>query len=117
MSDSIYTIAVEAALKEPLSYLPPEDGNVFQRGQSVEVPLGSRRVPGVVIDQKSDNTPREFKLKPIFQLVQDRPTLHEPFLKWAEWMAKYYFHPLGLVFDSVFPALPRFAKRKIKTKG
>jgi primosomal protein N' (replication factor Y) len=112
MSDSIYTIAVEAPLKEPLSYLPPAEGNAPTRGQSVQVPLGSKKVNGVVVGQTTELP--EFKLKPIFQVIEDRPALHEAFLKWAEWMAKYYFHPLGLVFDSVFPALPRFAKRKKK---
>src|SRR4051794_15833297 len=113
MSDSVYSIAVEAPLKEPLSYLPPVDGPALTRGQSVQVPLGSKRVHGVVLDQTNESaTPREFKLKPIFQLAEDRPALQEPFLRWAEWLAKYYFYPLGLVFDSVFPSLPRFSKRK-----
>lgn len=113
MNDPIYTIAVEAPLKEPLSYLPPADGVLPTRGQSVQVPLGSKKVHGVVVNQ-TDQRPSEFELKPIFHLVEDRPALQEPFLRWAEWMAKYYFYPLGMVFDSVFPPLPRFGKRKKK---
>lgn len=112
--DFLYTIAVEAPLKEPLTYLPPPEGLALKRGQSVQVPLSSKRVKGVVIGETTIKP--EFKLKPVFQLDEERPALHEPFLRWAEWLAKYYFYPLGMVFDSVFPPLSRFTKRKRKSE-
>ena len=113
--EALYTIAVEAPLKEPLTYVSPPENAPLKRGQSVQVPLSSKRVKGVVIGAAEIRP--EFKLKPIFQLDDERPPLHEPFLRWAEWLSKYYFYPLGMVFDSVFPPLSRFTKRKKKSSG
>lgn len=110
---TIYKVAIEAPLKSPLSYLAPETGQL-SRGQSVQVPLGKRKVHGVVIGE--DDGESEFTLKPIFQLDEERPVLHDAFLTWTEWMARYYFYPHGKVLESVFPPLGRTTKRKRKSE-
>ena len=51
-----YLVAVDAPLREALTYLPPEDGQIIERGQSVLVPLGKRKARGVVIQRAAEST-------------------------------------------------------------
>lgn len=109
MTESIFKVAVEAPLKDSLSYLAPSELKL-QRGQSVEVPLGKRRIQGVVLGPGQNST--EFSLKEIFQAVEDRPVLSESFLRWTEWLSNYYLHPHGKILESVFPPLKREGRAK-----
>jgi primosomal protein N' (replication factor Y) (superfamily II helicase) len=122
MNPTVYKVAVEAPLKEALTYLPPESQIPLTRGQSVTVPLGKRKIHGVVTgttemlpDPSTDGgTKIKFKLKPIFDFEEERPALQESFLQWTEWLGRYYFYPHGKVLESVFPPLKRFSNRKRK---
>lgn len=107
-----YLVAVDAPLREALSYLPPEDGQTVSRGQSVLVPLGKKRkVNGVVIRPVAEKPKGDFELKPIFGVEAERPPIPPVYMDWLEWMAGYYLYPLGHVIEAMFPPLPRESKR------
>ncbi|MBX3020383.1 MAG: primosomal protein N' [Bdellovibrionales bacterium] len=110
MNPSFYVVAVDSPLKEALTYLPPEDGRVFERGQSVRVPLGSRKAYGVVMRQTQE-APPAVKLKAILEREDERPTIPEPYMDWLEWLAQYYVFPAGMIMETVFPPLGKESTR------
>lgn len=105
-----YLVAVEAPLPEALTYLPPEDGEILTRGESVTVPLGSRKTHGVVIRSLKEST-AHFKLKAIQARDRERPPIPPSYMDWLEWLSQYYVHPLGQILESVFPPLAKSSPR------
>lgn len=113
MSDALIRVAVEAPLLGPLTYLNLPNAEPVRRGQSVVVPLGKRQAKGVVLGPSQDAG--KFKLKPIEALIETRPTIPETHLRWLEWLAEYYMHPVGQVTALSFPPLePKAGIRKSK---
>lgn len=95
-------LAVEAPLPEPLIYSSPIP---HPRGLSLQVPLTTRKVNGVVVG--STHEAGDFEIKPVGEVHEERPPLPEPFLQWLEWLSKYYLHPIGLVTALAFPSLKK----------
>ena len=106
-------VAVDAPLLENLTYLQNSEFNV-QRGHIVNVSLGKRNVKGFVINETSKNSIEDskFKLKEVISVDDQWPQLHDPFLKWLEWVADYYIHPLGQVIQLSFPPLSKTTKAR-----
>lgn len=115
MSDVFYQVAVNAPMKEALTYLPPVDGTPLERGQSVEVPLGKRKTVGVVL--RASSQPSEHKLREVLGVDSERPALSDSFLQWLEWIAKYYLYPVGQIVETVFPPLSRKGERGARKSG
>ncbi len=107
MTPGSYRVAVNAPLREVLTYLPPESGEALGRGQSVMVPLGQRRAHGVVVGHDENVSNGPYQLKAIYGASEQRPPLPKAYMTWLEWLSSYYIHPLGQVLDSVFPPLAR----------
>ncbi len=106
---TLWRVAVEAPLPEALTYasdLP------LVRGQLVDVPLGkgNRALKGVVLGPAPTDFTTEFEIKNITGADDSYPVLPEKFLKWLEWLAQYYIHPIGLVAASAYPPLPKAEK-------
>lgn len=108
MSSKAWSVAVDAPISEPLTYLSDLELN---RGQSVLVPLGKRSVQGVVLGSVHESS---FKgeLKSIHSVIQELPTLSSAFVSWLEWLADYYIHPPGLVTKLAFPPLAQQVKAR-----
>ncbi|MFN8792358.1 MAG: primosomal protein N' [Bdellovibrionales bacterium] len=110
VSLSLWQIAVEAPLREPLTY---ESELPLQRGQWVQVPLGRRTAMGVALGPAKDY-PSE-KIKSVLSIESELPQLHEAFLQWILKMADYYHYPVGLVAESTRPPLKaKKSERKSK---
>lgn len=112
-------VAVDAPLQDNLTYLANESFLV-QRGDVVNVSLGTRTALGVVLqtdlDLPTDENMRS-KLKPLTSLHTEWPRLSEPHLKWLEWMAQYYFYPLGQVLQLCFPPLAKTVKARASKRS
>jgi primosomal protein N' (replication factor Y) (superfamily II helicase) len=106
-------VAVDSPLNGTLTY---EQNAEFQvkRGDVVNVPLGTRHVKGVVIDQlvRDPEQKETYELKQIISLDGEWPSLNDTFLKWIEWVADYYIHPLGKVAQLCFPPLRKAKKER-----
>jgi primosomal protein N' (replication factor Y) len=112
-SQEFWKVAVEAPLPTSLTYRAPEDmrsDSALARGHSVIVPLGKRKVSGVLLGPGKDDG--KYKLKDIASLVAERPALPESFLNWIEWLANYYVHPIGQVSEMAFPPLEKQTKER-----
>jgi len=113
MTPELWKVAVDAPLPTALTYRAPSEMHL-ERGRSVVVPLGNRKVPGVILERATDS---EYKLKDIVSLDEQKPILHEAYLKWIEWLAKYYIHPIGHVVEMTFPPLPKQEKARKSKKA
>src|SRR3712207_1951619 len=113
LAPEFWQVAVSAPLPTALTYRAPLDlraDHRLQRGQCVTVPLGKRKATGVLIGPGQDDG--KHKLRDIVSIDDERPCLHDSFMKWLEWLAKYYVHPIGQVADMAFPPLERKEKTR-----
>lgn len=108
-------VAVDAPLFDRLTYLQNPSFSVC-RGDTVNIPLGKRTVSGVVVSDEVDESKlielkqkeaqiKDFVLKEVLNKNEDLPQLKDSFLKWLEWVADYYVHPLGQVIKLCYPPL------------
>lgn len=108
-SAQLWRVAADAPLPEALTYssdLP------LQRGQLVTVPLGrgGRKVHGLILGPTTEVP--EFEVKAVDSIVEEYAPLPEPYVKWLEWLAQYYLHPVGQVVPSAFPPLRKSEKQR-----
>jgi primosomal protein N' (replication factor Y) len=59
----------------------------------------------------------DFALREVIDFAPERPQLPESFMKWIEWLARYYLHPIGAVVESVFPPLKHNLKPRRSRKA
>lgn len=112
-----WKVAVPAGLLPALTYSATaelvETGRL-KRGQSVIVPLGSRKLEGICLERtEKDET---IKSKHILSIDDERPCLHEAFVKWLEWLSRYYVWPIGHVTEMAFPQLGRAKNARQKER-
>ncbi len=89
----------------PLDYAVPA-GMVLGPGDAVEVPLGPRRIIGVVWDAERLAAPDvpAAKLRPVAARL-DMPPLAEPLRRLIEWTADYYVASLQSVVRMAWPSV------------
>ena len=105
----IVRVAVAAPLDGEFDYLPPEGTPVdaCRVGVRVRVPFGTSERMGIVLGARARTDVSMATLKPIVQLVDDRPVLVEADIKLGEWIARYYHAPLGEVLALMLPVALR----------
>ena len=120
---SAVQVAVDAPIKFQLTYLQNVDFKV-RRGDLIHVPLGPRKVKGVVIGPTparpavtAPTTEKKFELKSILSIDDEWPKLKDPFLKWLEWVANYYAYPLGQVAQLCFPPLKKSSQARASKRS
>lgn len=113
MKEKTVQVAVEAPLPQALTYLWPFPDRSPQTGVRVVVPLGKRRVSGVVVGE-DEPPPSDFSLKEVLSIDEDELALTKPYLAWGQWLAEYYLYPLGQTLSLFFPPLKKHSKRKRK---
>lgn len=116
-SAPLWKVAVEAPLANALTYRIPDEMLTdprLRRGQCVTVPLGKRKVTGLLLESSQDAG--EFKLKDVIAFEDDRPCLHESFLRWLEWLSRYYVHPIGQVIEMAYPPLIKAKSARNKSR-
>jgi primosomal protein N' (replication factor Y) (superfamily II helicase) len=97
----LVNVAVMAAIRNALTYSVP-DGVELRPGQRVQVPLGTRRALGVVIESVANLAPG-IKAREIVRAVDAEPSLSPELIKLGLWIAEYYLAPVGEVFRAMLP--------------
>ena len=97
----LVSVAVLAALREPLTYSVPDTLDV-RVGQRVLVPLGTRKATGVVLESVA-SLPPGVKPREILRVLDPEPVLSPELLTLGLWIAEYYLAPLGEVFRAMLP--------------
>jgi primosomal protein N' (replication factor Y) len=108
---------VEVAIVDPsgalstLSYAVPDHLSfAIDRGSAVTVPLGARRVTGIVLGPA--DTTKPLRLKAIAAHVHELDVPAE-LLDLAVWAARYYRAPLGTLLRTVVPPPVRKLSRRV----
>ncbi len=110
-------VAVAAPIKGLLTYSIPAD-LVVDIGSVVLAPLGSRKCRGIVFNITDTPPETEFEIKSLSSIDPEyEPGQLAPRLKWIQWLADYYFHPIGLVADLVLPPLAKGNKKTARKRS
>ncbi|MCH8056188.1 MAG: DEAD/DEAH box helicase family protein, partial [Deltaproteobacteria bacterium] len=105
-------VVIPSPLKEPLTYaIPPLLQDGLKTGMRVLVPLGKRKVTGVVVDFLSE-TPLK-QVREILALLDERPILDTSLLKLSQWVSQYYLSPVGEVMATILPPSLRVETQRI----
>ena len=102
----IARIATDAALNRTFDYLIPKEleGKVVA-GSRVRVSFGHRELEAIVLEIVPTTTVA--KLKPILEVVGDKPFILPELLELGKWIAGYYLAPIELALKALLPASVR----------
>jgi len=75
-----------------------------QIGQRVLVPFRYRVQTGYIVDFPKSISFERSKLKKIEEVIDQQPIFSGKFFKFARWLSRYYFCPLGIVLKAMLPA-------------
>jgi primosomal protein N' (replication factor Y) len=109
LSEQYIKIAIPVPMRQLFTYQVPEALQTpnIAIGERVEVPFGSRRVIGIVIEIQSECEIAENKIKSITNRLHDDFHINASMVKFLETCANYYHHPIGDVFQQALPKLLR----------
>jgi primosomal protein N' (replication factor Y) (superfamily II helicase) len=95
-------VVIPSPVKESLIYhVPAAFRECLSVGMRVIIPLGKRRVTGIVFELLASTSRAE--TKEILALPDERPILDSTLLHLSQWIAKYYLASLGEVLGTILP--------------
>ncbi|MGH7566419.1 MAG: DEAD/DEAH box helicase family protein, partial [Gemmatimonadota bacterium] len=100
---TLIRVALPLPLERLFTYRLDDDLPVPARAARVVVGFGRRRLVGFAVET-TDAEPAGVRLKRIQSVLDAEPVLSETEWALAEWMARYYVAPLGLVLRLFYPA-------------
>lgn len=111
-------VAVAAPLKDLLTYRIPSELENVSVGSVVLAPLGRRKARGIVFAITDAVPETNFEIKGLAGIDPEYEA-HKlaPRLKWIQWLADYYFHPIGLVADLILPPLTKGKKNLARKRS
>ena len=95
-------IVIPTPLKEPLIYKVPDPlWEQIEIGMRVLIPLGKRKVTGVVLELLHETVVPGTRA--ILAPLDERPILDSALLQLSHWVGQYYLAALGEVFGTILP--------------
>lgn len=95
-------VVILSPLKEPFTYaIPLALRNDVEIGSRVLVPLGKRKVTGVVVGFVLETFLKE--IKEVLAILDEGPILDGHLLKLCHWVSQYYLSPIGEVLATILP--------------
>ncbi len=73
-------------------------------GYRVIVPFGRKRYYTGIVVGVCPQAPTDFEVKNVVMVLDDKPIVRHPQLKFWQWIADYYMSPLGDVYKAAIPA-------------
>jgi primosomal protein N' (replication factor Y) len=73
-------------------------------GKRVLVPVRNRELTGYIVDTDQGNTPPDYELKEIRDIIDQTPLFGPNLVPFFRWISEYYMHPLGMVIQSALPS-------------
>jgi primosomal protein N' (replication factor Y) len=100
--ESFARVVIPSPLKQPLIYrVPPELRDQLSPGARVLIPLGRRKVIGVVFELLAETSLAQ--TKEILGLLDERPILDPALIQLSQWIAQYYLASIGEVLGAILP--------------
>ncbi len=102
---NIIQVAVPTPLRRKFDYLLSDVINPDHvlPGMRVLVPFGRTKKIAIVLGKTSETEIDIKKLRTISKILDKKPILPEDIIKLLNWVASYYHHPIGEVFQSALP--------------
>ncbi|MCU7834287.1 MAG: primosomal protein N' [gamma proteobacterium symbiont of Taylorina sp.] len=109
----IIQVAVPAPLRRKFDYLLSDTINPADilPGMRVLVPFGCSQKIAIVLGQSQHTDIELKKLRPISNVLDKKPVLSEQIIQLLNWVAGYYHHPIGEVFQIALPV--HYRKKEI----
>jgi primosomal protein N' (replication factor Y) len=124
---AIVQVIVDAPITQPLDYLTPETSGAGDAaapiGSLCVVPLGTRRVVGIVVGDAADSAVPQGKLRPLVASLGEIAPLSAHWLELTRFAADYYQHAWGELAVPALPPMlrkppgPRFAAALARPRG
>ncbi len=81
--------------RKAFTYLIPEEFEPYAlKGVRAVAPFGKRTLTGFIINTSRETSVTE-KIKPIIDILDDKPIINDKELKFYEWLSDYYLSSLG----------------------
>lgn len=84
--------------------VPDEWSNSVQIGMRVIVPFGKKKMYTAIVSMIHSNAPTLYKAKEIIYLLDEKPILRYPQLRFWEWISNYYQAYTGDVYRAAIPS-------------
>ena len=90
---------------QPLTYLTDQKTrSSLKLGSLVSIPLGKRKVSGIVWSFENQNQPDKFKVRKIFSIIQSTPVITSDLMHLASWISQYYACSKESCLEAMIPA-------------
>ena len=84
-------------------------------GMRVIVPFGANKLYAAIVEKVHENAPKQFTVKYILDVIDDRPIISEAQIRLWQWIADYYMCTVGEVMAAALPSALRLASEtKVK---
>jgi primosomal protein N' (replication factor Y) len=113
---AVVQVAVPVPNLDLLTYAVPDGMPIPAIGARVVVPLGTRVVTGIVVDNKTQDHRQEAPevetqtLKPLRELLDGRAFVPPDVIALAQWTAEYYAAGVGDTIPALLPPMARGAR-------
>lgn len=109
----IIQVAVPTPLRRKFDYLLSDAINPQDvlPGMRILVPFGRTKHIAIVLAHIEQTDIELKKLRPIYKILDNRPILSQDIIKLLNWVADYYHHPIGEVFQTALPV--HYRKKEI----
>ncbi len=98
-------VVLPLPLYKYFTYRIPSDWQVaLQPGSRVVVPFGRKKYYTAIVVRLHDVMPQGYEVKEILSILDDRPVLRRPQLRFWEWIADYYLCSVGDVYKAALPS-------------
>lgn len=98
-------VVLPLPLYKYFTYRIPSDWQaVLQPGSRVVVPFGRKKYYTAIVTRLHDVMPQGYEVKEILSILDDRPVLRRPQLRFWEWIADYYLCSVGDVYKAALPS-------------
>lgn len=84
-------------------------------GMRVIVPFGNNKLYAAIVEKVHENAPKQFSVKYVLDVIDDRPVVSEAQYRLWQWIADYYMCTIGEVMAAALPSALRLASEtKVK---
>lgn len=98
-------VIVPLPLGSTFTYIVPEQwADKIRIGMRVVVPFGKKKMYTAIISLIHSNPPTIYEAKEIISILDEKPILRHPQMKFWEWISVYYQSYIGDVYQSAVPA-------------
>ncbi|MBF0461550.1 MAG: primosomal protein N' [Magnetococcales bacterium] len=104
-------VALPIPLRSFFTYALPPDMTATP-GTLVLVPVGHGQQVGILWSLSETPAWKEGEIRPISEILEERPLLNDDLRHLLEWIAQYYLCPIGSVVAAAVPGHLRFHKRR-----